>query len=232
MKIRATRRTCGDFIHRFFAMLLMVILSACTDDESLVTFSGEITTTNDRGETEGLEGIPVEIRLYKNFPIHVSDKPETVVLLTDEAGRYTLQLPSGKYEACVDARVVDDYYRSCSGALRPVEMLIWPRQINNVRNAKDISVCLTSRFKIALHKTSGSMNTVEYALGGKTASFTVLMPGTGTNLTDDTYLNILPSVSVITFRFNRKNSNGEIVDTSSFSYEPVPGSTQVIDVNY
>lgn len=219
----------GFRLSRLPVILLVIILTACSDEEvAKVKFSGTVTTLQDNGDVGPVAGISVDIRLYNN-PLLMGDNAKKITVVTDEDGHYELIVPRGKYNA-YDVRVTDDYYRVCYGALEPL-LLLFLREMEPDTNTNDISVCLTSRYKIVLHNNSGSANSVTVATGGRIGNI-LMASGADIPVAEDTYIHFLPNVVEVTFSFTIKNAAGEIIDTFHSTHVPVPGSTEVIDIEY
>lgn len=224
----------SKFFMRCLAVAFLIFGTiGCEDESDRAKLSGEITTTDDHGDIRNLKDIPVEIHLYKSYPTAFREVGEIKTVYTDKSGEYKLLVDPELYKAYY-VRVADEYYRKCTGSTEPLELQN-PVQINYYgKNSRDISVCLTSRYKIELHKASGSTNKVAMAY---IATFNQIEPigpepDSGAELTEDTYVNFFSAVSEVRFKFFRKDSMGASAGVNTISSVPVPGTTEVIVIDY
>ncbi|MBL7833650.1 MAG: hypothetical protein JNK18_06830 [Cyclobacteriaceae bacterium] len=215
-----------------FALLVFfaAILDGCAPDESSTKFTGTITSQDDSGISY-LKDIPVEIRLYEDevFGIPVNQAFDTEVIVTDEDGHYKLEVPQGKYKSYA-VRVVDEYYRKCTGSLVPLEFLFL-HPVEMMSNKNDISACNTCVFKIIPQKVEGSTKTLEIVALG-TGSFEVLLPNSGDRLDKETDFHFFEEAAEVVIKFIWRDSEGQVVTSSVNKYPVVPGTTKVIEISY
>ncbi len=212
------------------SILIGVTLGSCAPDELSTKFTGTITSPDDKGISY-LKDIPVEIQLYEDevFGIPVDKAFDTEVVITDEEGHYKLEVPQGKYKTYA-IRVVDEYYRKCTGSFTPFE-LPFLHPVEMTSNKNDISACNTSVFKIVPQKVEGSTKTLEIVAIG-TGSFEVLLPTSGNKLDKETDFHFFEEAVDVVIKFIWRNPEGQIVNATVNKYPVVPGTTKVIEISY
>lgn len=216
---------------RLPGLLLIALMLACSDkDENpKSTFSGLIEGTNESGPTAPLANFPLEISLYKSYPLVEPVPAKIIEVITDSEGRYKVSVESDKY-AGYAIKSADPYYGSCFGVAEPDKAIYFLPVLTH--NEEDISLCITGNVNINATKTSSETRTLYVNYKAVKQGWLVSGVDTEVKAGQDLTMQFFSTIPEVEFIFTVKNSENVIIETTEITKVTVPGTTQTINFEF